>query len=355
MKIQNIFRTALIATLGVGTGLLIWGAAETLATILTYIGAALFLALGLNPLIRWLEGLKLPRWAALLSVFAGFIVVVTGVILMIVPTLVRQATAFVQSVIEFFGDRDFNELLAELQGLIPENLNIDLAKLRDELVAWITSNIGDIGSGVIQVGLDIANFFLGAVIIIILTIYFVASLDGMKQTFYKLLPASKRERVAELTEKVTKSVGDYVVGQVTLASISGLSSFLLLTILQAWFGGSEFTVILAVVGFLFALIPLIGNALGTGLIVIVTFLLGSPTAGIIAAIYYYAFYVHVDAYFIAPRIMSKAVAVPGSVVVISALAGGALLGVLGALIAIPVAASIIILINEVHVPKQDTR
>jgi predicted PurR-regulated permease PerM len=133
--------------------------------------------------------------------------------------------------------------------------------------------------------------------------------------------------------------------------INGILSAIFLTIIDA-----PFPAVLAVIAFFFSLIPLVGTLTGSTIIVLTCLIpgLGSPTTAIIALIYYLV-YMQIEAYVISPRIMNRAVSVPGAVVVISALAGGALLNLLGALIAIPVAASILIIYREVIIPRQNER
>ncbi len=111
---------------------------------------------------------------------------------------------------------------------------------------------------------------------------------------------------------------------------------------------------LAVIAFFFSLIPLVGTLTGSIIIVLTCLVVGSPTTALIAAIYY-LIYMQIEAYVISPRIMGRAVSVPGAVVVIAALAGGSLLGLLGALVAIPVAASILIIYRQVVIPRQNER
>ena len=115
--------------------------------------------------------------------------------------------------------------------------------------------------------------------------------------------------------------------------------------------GIKFSLVLASITFSLALIPLVGSISGAAIVTVVA-LTTSPTAAVIAGIYY-LIYMQIEAYVISPRIMTKAVAVPGAVVVVAALAGGALMGVIGALVAIPVAASIILIIRQVWVPRQN--
>jgi predicted PurR-regulated permease PerM len=185
----------------------------------------------------------------------------------------------------------------------------------------------------------------------VLTIYLTASTPSLKRAVYHLVPASRRDRFIDIADQITDSVGHYVMGQVTLGVINGVLSSIYLSIIHA-----PFTAVLAVIAFFFSLIPLVGTLTGSTIIVLACLIpgVGSPGTALAAAIYY-LIYMQVEAYFIAPRIMSRAVAVPGAVVVIAALSGGALLGLLGALIAIPVAASILIIYRQVLRPRMDAR
>ncbi|MCU1546559.1 MAG: family transporter, partial [Homoserinimonas sp.] len=193
----------------------------------------------------------------------------------------------------------------------------------------------------------IATAAFGAVIVLILTLYFASSLNSMKRGMYQLVPASKREKFIDISEQVSSSVGRYVVGQATLAFTNGVLSFIFLSII-----GAKYSVLLAFIAFLFGLVPLVGTLTGSTVIVLFVLLFnGWPT--VIYAAIWYLLYMQIEAYLFNPRIMNRAVKVPGVVVVIAALAGGTLLGVLGALVAIPVAASIMIIIRQVFIPRQN--
>jgi predicted PurR-regulated permease PerM len=137
------------------------------------------------------------------------------------------------------------------------------------------------------------------------------------------------------------------MGQITIAMINAILAFIMMTVV-----GIPFSLLLAFVAFLLALIPLVGSVSSAILIALVALSI-SPVHALIAVIYSLV-YMQVEAYLVSPRIMQKAVNVPGSVVVVGALVGGTLLGVLGALIAIPVAASIILILRQVWVPRQES-
>jgi predicted PurR-regulated permease PerM len=106
------------------------------------------------------------------------------------------------------------------------------------------------------------------------------------------------------------------------------------------------------VAFLLALIPLIGTVISAVTVSLSQLILASPLTAIVILVYF-LIYMQIEAYLISPRVMNKAVSIPGSVVVIAALAGGELMGILGALVAIPIAASIILIIKEVAMPRLD--
>ena len=150
----------------------------------------------------------------------------------------------------------------------------------------------------------------------------------------------------DITEQVTKSVGGYVNGMVVLALINATLGFIMMTVVGVPFAG-----LVAVGVFMLALIPLIGSVLATVLVTAIA-LFNSPVTALVAAIYY-LIYMQLESYLLTPRIMNRVVSVPGSLVVIGALAGGTLLGLLGALIAIPVTAAVLMIIKQVWVPRQN--
>jgi len=352
MKIQNAFRIGLIGTLGVGVGLLILSSIATLSTIIAYIGAALFIALGLDPAISWLERRGLPRWASILIVMTLVGLLVAALVLAVVPIIVDQISQLVEDIpriVERVSSQEWIETLEEQFPLVK------VQEISQQITTGLTDfftnpdKLSELAGGVLQVAIAIGTGVFAVIIVFILTLYFTASLNTMKRASYQLVPASKRARFADLTEQITQSVGRYVLGQASLAACNGIASFIFLSIIQA-----PFPAVLAFLAFLFSLVPLVGTLTGSIIIVLVCLIpgLGSPLTALVAAIYYLV-YMQVEAYVLSPRIMNRAVKVPGALVVIAALAGGSLLGILGALIAIPVAASILLIIKQVVIPRQN--
>ena len=352
MKIKDPFRLGLLAGLGVLTALLIGGAVGQLSTILTYVGASLFIALGLDPVVSWLEKRRVPRALAIVIVLLVAMGAFVGIVFAIVPVLVQQITVLVTSLVEYLQSVTTQQFVDNLQALVPEDF-FDVQATFDQLLTFLTDpqNVATIGGGVLAVGVAVGNGVFGTIVVIILTIYFTSSLGSVKRSLYRFVPLSRRARFVDISEQITESVGRWVAGQFTLATVNGVLSFVFLTII-----GAELPVVFAFVAFLGSLVPLVGTISGSAVIVLaqVALLPGSPATWITAAIWYLV-YMQVEAYVLSPRIMARAVEVPGVLVVIAALVGGTLLGVLGALVAIPVAASVLIVLREVVVPRQNTR
>jgi predicted PurR-regulated permease PerM len=350
VKIQNAFRLGLFGGLGVLVAVAIGAAVGSLATILTYIGAAIFLALGLDPLVSWLEKHAFPRWLAILTVLVGVLAVFAGLIFALIPVIVEQVTNLIDSIpglIRGFTDGTIEE---NLQSALPW---FDVDGALNGLNEWAASlDFTSIGTGVLTAAGVIAGGVTGAVIVLILTLYFVSSLASLKRNMYQMVPASKRAKFIDLAEEVSTSVGRYVMGQGTLALANGILSFIVLSWIFPIWVPIEYPALLAFIAFLGSLIPLVGT-LTASIIITLSVLLFNGAPSVVFVAIYYLVYMQIEAYVLNPRIMNQAVKVPGVVVVIAALAGGTLLGILGALVAIPVAAAILLVIKQVFVPRQN--
>lgn len=346
MKVTNAFTLGLFGGLGVLTALLIGGAVATLANVITYIFAAVFLALGLDPLVSVLERTKLPRPVAVLTVIVGLIGLMTVLLWTLIPTLINETTRFLETVPGLIEDISQLPFVLRLDNVLDGAVSSALLSASSFIAD--SSNWPVMLGGVVEVGLNIFNGIFGFVVIVVLTVFFLASLDGLKVSVSKLVPKSKRDRYLEISNQVAKSVGRYVIGQVSVAGLNATLAFIVMSIV-----GLQFALVLAFVVFLLAIIPLIGSISGASIVVLVA-LAVNPTTAIALAIYF-VIYLQIEAYVISPRVMKVAVQVPASIVVIAALSGGALLGVLGALVAIPFAASVIFIIREILIPRQNAR
>ncbi|WP_449282632.1 AI-2E family transporter [Leucobacter sp.] len=346
--VRGPFQLGFTVTLGVLVALLFGSMVEQLSTIIMYVAAALFVALGLDPVVRRLERKGLNRPLGIAVVFGGFVLVIAGLLAIIIPMIANQITQLVRSAPALFRDVTQQQWFLDLQDRFGRFIDFDgLLQMGQDLVSN-PENWAQVAGGVWQAGIGIANGLTAALIVLILTLYFLASLRTIKRAFYSLVPRSGRAKVMDITEQVTKSVGGYVNGMVVLAFINSVLGFVMMTIVGVPFAG-----LVAVGVFLLALIPLIGSVAATVLVSIVA-LFNSPTTAIIAAAYY-LIYMQIESYLLTPRVMNRVVSVPGALVVIGALAGGTLLGLLGALISIPVTAMVLMIIKQVWVPRQELR
>ena len=345
MSAQHPLYMGFMGTVGVGVALLVYWIGSNTTQLLLWIVTALFITLGLDPVVRWLEGKSIPRALGILMSVATLALAVAAFFATLIPTIVAQVTQVVQQApqwVQEFIDSDFFRSVDQQFG-IRDRISQELGKFVNNPEA-----MGGIFGGVVGFGSTVANGLFGALIVLVLSLYFLAALPSMKKWGYRLAPRSRRHRVEALSEEITGSVGNYVIGQAAVAVLNATFAFIVMSII-----GVPFGTLLAFVVALLAFIPLVGGMIAGFLVTLVALTAGWQTA-LVFAICYFA-YLQFEAYFISPRIMQKAVAVPGAVAVISVIAGGSLLGVLGALIAIPTAAAILLLVKEIFIARQDSR
>jgi predicted PurR-regulated permease PerM len=344
--IEHPLVVAFVATLGVLGALLIGSAIGSIATILAYIVLALFVALGLDPVVRRLERTGMKRGAGIAIVFVSFAILVALFLIFVLPPVVAQIVDFIVSIPQAMADIQESAWFLSLSDDIQVTLGAGLDQLSTSLADPQT--VATIGGGALAVGLGVASFISASFIVVALTLYFLASLTAMKQALYALAPARNRPRLADMTERITGSVGGALIGSVILSSINASVVFVLHLLI-----GLPFPALMAMIAFVITLIPLFGSVifwiLATGIA-----LFSSPTQALIFGIAY-LIYIQLESYVVSPRVMTRAIAIPAALVLIGALVGGALAGVLGVLLALPVMASLLLIIREVVVPKQDLK
>jgi predicted PurR-regulated permease PerM len=202
---------------------------------------------------------------------------------------------------------------------------------------------------VVGVGLKLLSFLANTFIVVVLTLYFLSTLPKVKRSAYLLAPASRRPRVTDLGDRILQSVGAYVSGAFLVAMAAGISSLVFLLLV----GLKQYAVALAAVVTILDVIPMIGATLGAVIVTAIGFAT-DPKIGLYCVIFYIA-YQQLENYVIYPRVMSRSVDLPGWVIVVAALVGASLLGVVGALLAIPTAAAMTLLLREVVIPRQAAR
>jgi predicted PurR-regulated permease PerM len=309
---------------------------------LVLILVALFLAAGLNPAVAFFERRGLRRSHAVIVVIVCVLVAAGLFLVALVPVITDQVRSITDQAPGWLDRLQHNKTVEDLDH---EYDVID--KIRD----YVTGGdfVSTLFGGAIGIGLAVLGALFNAFIILVLTLYFLSSLDTTKSALYRLAPASRRDRVARLGNRIFESVGGYVSGAFIVAMCAGISSLVFLFVI----GLGKYAVALAFVVALLDVIPMIGATIGAVVVTAIAFA-EDPTMGI-ACVIFYVIYQQFENYVIYPRVMSKSVDIPGAVTVIAALVGAALLGVVGALLAIPTAAAILMLTREVFVRRQDQR
>ena len=335
------FYFGFVATLGVLTAIVLLRALESVSQIFVLILVSLFLATGLNPAVEALRKRNLSRGSAVAVIFSSVILFVVFFAFVVVPPVVNQGTNLIENAPQLLDDLMKNRTINSLNdqfGLI-DTLQSRLNSVTSDGTLLI-STFG----GVIGVGQSILSGFFTALTILVLTLYFITSLPQAVSLGLSLVPASRRERVGKLTNAVIERVGLFVGSQILIAAMAGVFVVLLTSIL-----GMPSPIAIGMIVFVVALIPLIGHFIGAGVVTLIA-LTQSPLIGLIAFVAY-VLYVQIENYIVTPRIMKRTLSVPGAVTIISALIGSSLLGLVGGLLAVPVAASIILILDEVVIPR----
>lgn len=345
VALESPVLTGFLLAVGVALAIGVVSVLRTNGQLIVWIAAALFIALGLDPLVRRVESWGAPRWVGVLTAALGLAAVAGAFVALLVPTVIEQSTQLVQDLPAIID----GVMTAEWFVQLDEEFHLqDAVRAQTERLAADGVAITDLFGGLHGLGQTVLNAVFSVLVVVVLTLYFLSSLPHMKYWAYRLAPRSRRPRIEALSEQITSSVGHYVMGQSFVAALNGAVAFTALAI-----AGAPFAVLLAAIAAFMAFIPLVGAAIGGTLLTLVSLLTSWQTAAVFAAIYFV--YLQIEAYVISPRVMARAVSVPAAVAVIAVIAGGALLGVLGALMAIPLAAALALLVREVFIPRQDAR
>ena len=333
------FRVGFVGAIGALTAYWLLSLLREASGALLLIVVALFLAVGLSPIVDLLARRGVRRALAVTLVALGLLGVVVLFGVAIVPVVRDQASAIVDSAPTWFERLRGNAVLQDLDQRFDIFTTIE-QKLSD----------GDLASQVFGGALGVGRFLLGAVfntvVIFALILYFLAGLPTMKRACFALVPASRRDRVVELTDAILAQTSSYVAGAFGVALTAGVSTTIFLTIV----GLGEYAVALGLVVALLDFIPMIGATIGAVIVCLIGF---ATSVGIgIACTIFFVVYQQIENYVVYPRIMSRSMSIPGALIIVAALVGGSLLGVVGALLAIPTAAAILFLLREVAAPRQ---
>jgi predicted PurR-regulated permease PerM len=307
--------------------------------VLVLIGLALFIAAGLEPAVSWLTRHRFPRWAAVTTILLIAVGVFAGFLAAAIPPLTTQATALA------------NELPHYLHTLQNHNSSLGRLNTRFHIQQRLSKLLSTKGTalvgGVLGAGALVLSAATSVLAVAVLVIYFLAAMPRIRLFVYRLAPQSRRARVILIGDEIFTKVGGFVLGNFLTSVIAGLGTYIWLLIF-----GVPYAILLALLVALLDLIPVVGSTAGGAIVSLVALTVSLPVA--IATLGFYIAYRLAEDYLIVPRILGRTVQVPAVVTVVALLVGGALMGIIGALVAIPVAAALRLLLQEVAFHRLDS-
>lgn len=307
-------------------------------SVLILIGLAFFIAAGLDPVVVWLTRHGLRRWMAVILVLLALLALVGGFIAAAIPPVASQTTALI---------KDLPHYAQQLQ-----NHNSTLGRLNDKyhvqqrISSLLSSKGSELVGGIIGAGQIVISTVSSIVLVGVMTIYFLAGMPRAKLFFYRMVPHSRRPRAILIGDEIFTKVGGYVLGNVITSFIAGLGTFLWMLAF-----GIPYPALLGLLVFLLDLIPVIGSTVGGAIVTLVALTVSLPVA--IATLAFYVVYRLAEDYLLVPRIIGRTVKVPALAGMVAIILGGVVMGIIGALIALPVAAAIQLLLEEITFRRLD--
>lgn len=304
---------------------------------LGYIFLGAFLAVAASGPVSLLSR-RLPRGAAIAIVYLGIVFVPIGIALILVPPLVEQAVRLADNLPEYA--QDLNDAFEENPQLREANEKYDITTKLEDVAENLVSRLGDAAGALVDIGAGLVSSIFALVTILVISMFMIGRGRAWRDAALRYRPPNQAERIRRATDAIANAVGSYIGGALVQATIAGAAAWLMLVIL-----GVPSPLPLALIIAMLDLIPMVGATLGAVVVGVVTLFVDFPTTTIIWAVFAIA-YQQFENYVVQPRIQSRAVELDPFLVVVAALFGGALLGVIGALLAIPTAASIQIAVRE---------
>ncbi|WP_256863265.1 AI-2E family transporter [Microbispora sp. GKU 823] len=336
---SNPFMFGLTGALGVLTAWLLVEAIASAGSALVLIVVSLFLAIGLNPAVEALQRRNLSRRLAITIVFGSVIAFFVVFGLAVVPPLTEQTTGFVRQLPDYVQQLQNHPLIRSVD---------ERYQILDKIQQYVASGglATQMFGGLLGVASVMISALFSAFTVLVLTLYFLGSLNSIKETAYRFVPRSRRTRVRLLGDEIINQIGGYVAGNLIISLIAGVVTYLFLAMLKV-----PYALALAIFVAVTDLIPLVGAVIGAVVASGVGFL-SSVQVGI-ACVVFFVVYQQVENYWISPKVFKSSVDVPPVATIVGALLGGALLGIVGALLGIPLAAALLLLAREVVLPRQD--
>src|SRR5215218_925344 len=335
----HLFRSGALVSLGAATTLIGLYAVYTVRAILIRILIALFIAVSLDPAVRLLARRGMRRGVAVTLIFLLASALAAGFLISVIPPLVDQFRNLAD---------DLPGYLGRLQSRSSQfrQLN-DRFNVSDQLQGLVGTLPGRLGTGLLGFTGRVFGAVFNSLTILVFTIYFMADMPRIRTGLVRLFPVERRPRARQVVDLVVDKVGGYMIGNIIISIIAGITAWIAFSIL-----GVPFALPLSFVIAICDLIPMIGATLGAVIGVTVALFATQlwPTTLLVAA--FFVAYQQLENYLIAPRVLKTTVELGAAAVLISGLIGATVLGLVGALMAIPVAAAFNVLLNERLVAHQ---
>jgi predicted PurR-regulated permease PerM len=320
-----VFRWAAAATGGVLAALLLADLIYTVRAILILVLIALFIAISLDPAIRWLVRRRIPRGAAVIITMVVLVGLFALFVWSVAPPLAEQGSRLITNLPGYLG-----QLSQKSVALRDITDRYHLAERLNGLLAQLPATLAGGTFGFVH---RLIGAIASTLTVLVLSIYFMADMPRLQRGVVSLFPPRRRTRAAEIVGVVVDKVGDYMIGNIVISIFAGVSTLICLLLLRV-----PFAFPLAVTMAIADLIPLVGATLGAVICTVVTALTVDVWPAAVIVLAFIIAYQQVENYFIAPRVYRHAMKMSSVTVLLVALIGGSLLGLVGALMAIPIAA-----------------
>jgi predicted PurR-regulated permease PerM len=335
---RSPFFVGLAAAAGVAVTYGVVRVVESMSSVLVLIGVAFFLALGLEPAASWFVKRKLPRWAATTLVLVIFLTLLGAFVGAAIPPLAEQAGELIRQAPHYMQQaQDHSSAVGRLN---------DRFHLQQRITETVNGSGGSLLNDVVSAGTAVFSAMADVLIVMVLTVYFLADMPRIRTTLYRLVPHTRRPRVILIGDEVFAKVGAYVLGNVLISIIAGVATFIWLMAF-----GVPYPLLLGIFVALLDLVPVVGSTIAGVVVGAVALTVSLPVC--IATVVFFVVFRLAEDYLLVPKIIGRAVKVPALITVVAVLIGGALLGIVGALVAIPIAAALQLLTQEILFPRLD--
>lgn len=331
--------------MGLITAYLLFRAVVDVAAVLVIIGLSLFLAVGFDPIVTRLSR-KLPRLVAVLIVVAIITGVIVGFVAAALPPLAHEAAALTKAWPRYRQQiQTGHGWLGRLA--VKTHLNTYLVGRTGSGGATSSLHV-DLLGGVVGAGKLLVSAFSSLVAVLVLTLYFMVTLPTVRNLWLRFIPASRRPRAAVFTDQAFLRVGGFVLGNILTSVVAAAG-----TVVWALIFGLPYPLLLGLLVALLDLIPVVGSTVG-GVVVALVALSQGVTIAIATAVFYLV-YRFLEDHLLNPLVFRRTVHVSAGLSIVATLVGGALLGLLGALVAVPIAATLQVILEQVTFPSLEQR